>query len=209
MNIKNRFVVGYLTPGQVSAGFCQSLINLALNEEHFAGVIARTNGVDLCRGRNLLAEAFMQSNMPWLLMLDSDITFQPTIFQQLLAVADGTTIAVGPYYSFNSDTREVKQTIKESTGSFDPELMRIPYDLEWSGAGCMLIHRKVLQGNGPPWFLQAGDGQYLEDVGFCHNMRATGASLVCVPSVKLGHTKQITIWPEDYFAYQRNKPNFG
>lgn len=200
MNIDNRFVVGYLTPGQASAGFCKSLVELACSDKNFTGLIARTNGVDLCRGRNILCQSFMETDVPWLLMLDSDITFPANVFDELSKVASPSMIAVAPYCSFNSDTREVKSTVYSITPALMDDLGNFP--VHGAGAGCMLIHRDTFAQIPRPWFTQHPEGDYLEDIGFCNNARAAGIKLVCVPSVGLGHSKQITIWPEDYCAYQ-------
>lgn len=199
--IEEKFIIAHLHGGAVDGQFYGCVLR-EMNDPACAGVIPRENGVNLCLGRNLLAQEFLaQTDAQWMLLLDSDIcwTQDVRLFAALRPIASETTISVAPYFSFNRGSREVKPTIFDWDLNPMTEITAEPFPVYAAGTGCMLIHRKILE---KVWFVQHEDGRYLEDIGFCLEVQKAGFRIMCDARIRLGHTKQITIWPEDYIAYR-------
>lgn len=207
--MSERFAVCAMHGTMVDSAFMDSLVQLITRKhEHgaLAGVLLQETGVGICEGRNLLAAKFMQTGIEWMLMLDSDMAFQPNLFDRLIQHATKDTVVTGIYFAWNRHTRDVRPTI------YDSDLQVIkdwtlgkPFEIGGCGAGCMLIHRSVFEKIPQLWFTQAFDGSHLEDIGFCINASTAGIKIVCDPSIPLGHCKGFIVGQGDYLAYKEIK----
>lgn len=201
--------IAYLHPGHVEGAFHDSLVHLLTSQrgrETIGAIISQETGIGICEGRNLLAAKFMQTGIEWMLMLDSDIAFLPDLIDRLIEIATDCAIATAIYFAWNRHTRDIRPTI------YDADLKVL---LDWSrdkafevgacGAGCMLIHRKVFEKIAQPWFQQAPDGNYLEDIGLCLNASKVGIKIMCDPTIALGHSKGFIVGQADWLAYKSMK----
>lgn len=203
------FAVCYMHPGHVDGAFMDSVVHLITSRrgrETVGAVISQETGVGICEGRNLLTAKFLQTGIEWMLMLDADICFPHDLFDRLLPSANETTIATAIYFAWNRHKRDVRPTI------YDADLRNISewdthktFEIGACGAGCMLIHRNVFEKIEKPWFEQAPDGNYLEDVGFCINAGEAGIKIVCDPRIQIGHCKGFIVGQADWFAYKNMK----
>lgn len=205
----NLVALCWIHPGHCDAAFMDSVFHLLTSKrgrETVGAVISQETGIGICEGRNLIAAKFLQTGIEWMLMLDSDIAFQPDLFERLLESANKTTIATALYFAWNRHTRDIRPTV------YDADLKVLqdwPRDRSFQvgacGAGCMLIHRSVFEKFDKPWFEQAPDGSYLEDVGFCINANEAGIKIMCDPRIPLGHAKAFIVGQGDWWAYKQMK----
>lgn len=85
--------VGWIHPGENSATFTASLIDLMVYEMVREGrppfyLANRCSSGRIPEGRNQLAVKFLATEAPWLLMVDADMGFAPDTAERLIAAAD-------------------------------------------------------------------------------------------------------------------------
>jgi hypothetical protein len=189
-------------------------------------------GTDIAAQRNTLAAQFLETDVDWLLYLDTDEVWNPDLIDRLMDSADKDErpIISGLVMAYRPE-REL--TVAPACGVFaDSETLRIvapsfiPNVRWWQvatvGAGCLLIHRTVLErmrdeyGDKYPtavWFDQAPfvnhdqDGNPVpdrmgEDYVFSARATACGFPLYVDTTVELGHIKRVT-FTRDQFHAQR------
>ena len=164
------------------------------------GIIAmRCNAGQLVSARNKAVQHFLDTDVPWMLWLDTDMGFQPDLLEQLMAVADPETRPVVGALCFGqrelaSDGMGGYHTIATPTifdwaPIGDLEGFEIRYDYPanalvrcgGTGAAAILIHRSVFERiqekYGAEWYhrIAAKEGSMGEDLSFC--MRATSLDI--------------------------------
>ena len=172
--VNGRVSIGFLHPGQWSAAFGTSLMDLmmwdATHEQrvmHSAGHIAlQVGGGGIAKGRNKIAHTMLTvSDAEWLLYLDADMGFTPDTVDRLVASAhpekrpimgglafahkkDGTGLA-----GLNARRYRMTPTLYAMYET-DDEVGFIPSfdyprdavaEVDATGAACVLVHRRVLE----------------------------------------------------------------
>lgn len=156
-------------------------------------------GANIARNRNELTGYFLQSSKEWLWYLDDDQVLLPGTLGKLLA--HGVEVVSGVYVSRNypflplvyDQVREDGQiAFKELTT--ETGLIGVVA----TGAGCLLVHRRVLEALTPPyWTLgQIAPEAWGDDVDFCRRVRAAGFEVQVDVDTRVGHISQCTLWPE-------------
>lgn len=231
-------VVSWVRPSQVHGNFMESLLNLAYfdraNHDRMApgrgGFISQTSSANISGARNSICLEFLtQHSAPWLLMLDTDMTFQPDLVEALLQEADEDKAPIVGGLCFSMDNEgKLFPTLYDVIGSEEsPEFVRYH---EWqpesmmqvfaTGAACLLIHRSALRAirdyrdpehperfgfsQAFPWFQETDFyGRVMgEDITFCLRAGRAGLPVYVNTSVQLGHIKQFELNLE-LFAGQR------
>lgn len=228
-------LVAYLTPDIGNAHF-QIALNAMLHYDagnsqriHRHGdVVSHISGPRVAAGRNHLVEAFLHhpKRPEWLLMLDSDMVFQPTLADELVAAADPVSAPiVGGLCFAGGRSGQVRPTIGVLTNN-DPVEFEIIWDypadsmvaIDWTGAACLLIHRSVLddlgqqyEGRAHKWFAESeyGEKDYGEDVTFCLRSRKAGYPVHVHTGIKVGHMKMQVVDEETYLTYRRGITAMG
>ena len=219
-------MVGWLHPGQVSGDFMHSMVRFLAHDTLGPGRIftggayaSMLCGTNVSRGRNQLVEAFLKTPIPWLWMLDSDMTFDPDCLDRLMATAHPVRrpIVGGLCYGVSHDGKPWP-TLYRITG--EGEVLRIEQppssgliDVDATGAACLLVHRSVFEKIATeypppyPWFAEsiAFGKPWSEDITFCVRARAAGFPTVVDCDVKLGHMKTVSIDSE--YAERWNETN--
>lgn len=73
------------------------------------------------------------------------------------------------------------------------------------GAGCILVHRRVLDAIEPPWF-QYNEGTFIgEDFYFCRKVQAAGFKIFVDPGVICGHKAKGLIGAEHFLHFVTQK----
>ena len=86
-------LVGYCSPLTVNTRFVNCLTELIdhdkANHQHIAGKVALLSGPRIAEARSQIVDAFLahETNPDWLLMLDSDMTFDVNIVERFVAAA--------------------------------------------------------------------------------------------------------------------------
>lgn len=149
------------------------LLHDGLNGRHMSGetgggTIKLTSGPRIAEARSQIVDTFFSDPLferaSWLLMIDSDMTFEPTLIDDMLAVADPAHVPVLGGLCFsggrNHDPyptiyREVAGTEGDTTFVGVEPIRDYPPDtlckVGATGAACLLVHRQVFVAMSHPW----------------------------------------------------------
>lgn len=195
-----RVVLGIIHDEHMDSQFVRSLTWLLRDRaEEIAGTIFVGGGAGrLDNARNEVASRFVnKTTTDWLLTLDTDMVFSVTDFDALRASADAeeAPIMSGIYFVNEKPPRAaVGMTtsnghIKSLADWEDDKLV----DVDWCGAGFMLIHRSVFEKLGNEPYRQdvvAPSGALVgEDYAFCERARNAGFPIKVNPAIFIGHSK--------------------
>ncbi len=185
------------------------------------GLIEKSTAI-LTRARTDIVSHFldMPTQPDWLWMVDTDMTFEPTIVDQLVAAAhpEDRPVIGGLCFQYMVDQpRKFWPTIYSWTGdrlgraTQYPDNTLIP--VAATGAACLLVHRTVLEAMlekyGPPrpWFAETPYQQasgvmdvMSEDLTFCLRAQACGFPIHVHTGIKLGHIKSFEADEETFIA---------
>lgn len=197
-----------------------------LNHNDFFLQVGTTN---IASGRNTAVKTFLASEADWLLFLDSDEVWKPDLIDRLIDSAD---VEERPVVSgLVMARRERDMPISPACGIFDDagrivRPLEIPAARWWQvatvGAGCLLIHRRVLEamddrfGKDHPaavWFdyvpftYTNPDGTTVtemmgEDYVFSARASACGFPMLVDTTIELGHEKGVTLTRELFHMQQ-------
>lgn len=189
--------ITYPHPGVVAHSFAQSLLRTTLQHRELIEDIVPVRGYPgdgLIAARNEGVRACLASGADWLWTLDTDIGFKPSTLPALLDV--GEPVVSGLYYT-SIETGDdgtgaptwtsrpcVWDDIGLEFGSYSG-VMKVGY----VGAGCLLVHRSVLEKIGSAWWnLISGCG---EDISFCKRISGAGFEIHCDTEIHLTHRKAV------------------
>jgi hypothetical protein len=136
-------------------------------------VMWQPGGATLDLKRNTLVQEFLaRPELQWCFFCDTDMTPPPDTISRLLATDLDIVGAAccGRVPPFPSEWGTIDPvTGRGKSGGMSGELEEV----EWVGAGALLIRRNVLERMASPWFVEI-PGWANNDVGFCRGARATG-----------------------------------
>ena len=209
---------GYISPGQVSHEFAQSLLSMTLryseqSRKVIRAYVALQSGPRISEARSQVVDNFAKTHCDWLLMVDADMRWDDDALDKLLEVADEHTspIVGGLCFGGRSDS-EIFPTIYRLIQVDDVITTEIVHDyptdavVECSatGAAFLLVHKRVFaemkaafgklpngKPNPYPWFLETANGgiPFGEDIAFCIKAQSLGMSIKVHTGVKIGHIK--------------------
>jgi hypothetical protein len=208
--------LGWIHAGTVRAEFMDSVLGLLAEDRDRAGrpLVTRyetaSAGADLAAARNQVCARFLALGAePWLWMVDTDIVFTPALLPRLLSTAHphDRPLVTGLYWTTTAGGLPLVPMIYDhhpgATPAFtpcdgwEPEAVTT---VGGCGAGCLLIHRRVLESvaaaeMGPEWFTEHdGDGRrYGEDLSFCLRAGWAGFTVTADTAARAGHVKPVII----------------
>ena len=144
------------------------------------GVPIFLSGMPFDHARNTAVQRAIDGGYTWLFFLDDDVVPPANAFDLLMR--HGQDIVSGVYYRRSKPILPVmlKESSKgsEAITSFTPGSL---LEADLVGAGCLLIHRRVLLEMKKPWFEWLLDHDDLpenakcsEDYSFCRKAKASG-----------------------------------
>ncbi len=209
-----------------------SLVNLLGYDLHAAGgrilngggFIPITSGPNLNTARNKQVRQFLTMDADWLLIVDSDMAFEPDALERLMVEADPVEAPIVGGLCFG------KKQLADGTLEYWPTLYKFDKDMktfrfnEWpentmfpvnaTGTAFLLIHRDVLVAMADkfadrdpwPWFEEVNfDGHvYGEDVTFCIRAQQCGFPIHVHTGVSITHMKQEAIDEGTYHRWREN-----
>lgn len=191
-----QIVVAILTREIVSTKWAQSFRNMQLPPGCPTTFL---HGMPFDHARNTACETALREGFDWLFFLDDDVAIPPDTVTRL--ASHGKDIVSGLYYRraqpivpvmLRYDSKQVPQWI--SQWQTPGQLLEV----DMVGAGCLLIHRRVLERVPSPWFhWQLDDpnpelaalpgGRLSEDFFFCRKARQYGFSSWVDTSIVCSH----------------------
>ena len=215
--------VGYLHPADVSAAFHKSMCELLLFDAHgpkrIVGGGGRYSSANVAKGRNEHVEAFLAhpARPEWLLMLDSDMVFEPSLIEDLLVEADADVFPIVGGLCFGIADGLLFPTLygltledgKPRTVRYNDVPENAMFQVAATGAACLLIHRRVLTAMAEaafnsafPWFQETElSGEPCgEDFTFCIRAGQLGFPVHVATAVHVGHHKSQVLTYEMFRA---------
>jgi hypothetical protein len=180
----------------LSTDFCRSCVGLQLS-----GEVQWTfsQGSLVYDGRNILADTAVREGFDRVLWLDSDMVFDPYLFQRLSEHLDlGKEMVSGLYVSRKAPIHPViyksirRDPLEKGFLPVAEAYSDYPRDSLFPVAGCGFgavmmtteLLRRLQAAYGLPFTPLPGFG---EDLSFCLRVQELGAEMWCDSSIKLGH----------------------
>lgn len=176
------------------------------------------SGVNVSNRRNKAVKAFLESSTcDWLWFVDSDQVFPPDTLHRMVATAAANDVKIlGAVIPIITSTGLMGNVFVDHPESITHVVLN-PFNEEFgepgpkefaaTGAGCLLIHRDVLQamhdtyGDHLSYFYEdrrpgaSGENRWMgEDLTFCLNARDLGFRVVVDTSISVGHHKGNRTW---------------
>lgn len=198
-------------------GFVQSLLALKIPEgaQIRYGMILNSLVYD---ARNALAAQAVKEDTDFILWLDSDMTFSPSLLVDLLAddkdIVSGLCFRRRPpfsptlYKTLRADRERPERNAHEKYDDYPKDTL---FEVEGCGMAAVLMKTDVLRkitlhefvpgkANMPPFAPILGYG---EDLSFCVRAREAGCSIWCDSRVKVGHLGVVVIDEQAWEARNR------
>lgn len=214
--MKQRVLIGWPDGGQVHGAFTKSLVAL----QHFELTQPsdtyefleplRSTGLYVTENRNELIRQAQEAKADWLLELDGDESFTPSLLRMIMRTADAKTrpVIVGLYanigYEENGGFNVVDCVYAEGPDgqyrTLVPPTNMQPFQVDAAGTGVFLTHMSVFEKIHPPWFwlemIELPDGRQKfmnEDIAFCRVLRQSGFPIWCDPMAEVVHWKNLPL----------------
>lgn len=224
-------LIGFCSGGSVSDLFLRSILRLVQweNEHHpgritppDGGIVHIRSGPRIASARNAVVRTFLadKPKAEWLLMLDTDMVFEPDLLDHLISVADRDDRPIVSALAFGGGYGETIFPTMYRMGYAGLKVMEtFPPDelvaVDGTGAACLLLHRdalvKVGQAYAPPypWFVEAeSNGMEIgEDLAFCIRARRCGLPIYVHTGIQVGHVKPKVLTIADWHG--TNESNAG
>lgn len=194
--------------GWMPSDFFQSFTKLKETDCEVSVQLIRGSLVHLAREK--MVEIALRDNTDFVFFLDSDMTFPPTLLNDMLKYDEDIVSAMcytknPPYLPTvftkceqDSETHE----LKVERISFN-KILDKPFYAEATGCACMLIKTRCFYSIKQPCFHPfpyAG-----EDVSFCYRARKAGLKILIDPTLDIGHVRQHPVGMMDYLKYKEEQ----
>jgi len=154
-------------------------------------------GADRARSRNNLVRRSLDRGSEWIMFLDDDQTFKPSILTEALAVGQPVVAAlytqrVAPYLPIAyADKDDVGYWPLDLRNHGPNELVQV----RAAGTGGMLIRSEVFRELGDiHWFMHTTEQS--EDMFFCDRLAEAGIPMFVHTGVRLGHIAPAVVFPD-------------
>lgn len=194
----------------VPAVFCQSLSML---EKTGNCAIAFQVGSLVYDSRNSLGKKALDMDADYVLWLDSDMVFEPSLLKDMLKTMEDNNLDIlsGIYYRRSEPYTPVifKDTHLNGMKCVTSEFDTIPeglFEIGSCGFGCVLMKAQVLFDVLAKFHdLFSPVNRVGEDISFCIRARECGYKIFADPSIKLGHASHTIVTRQFFEAYKGAK----
>ena len=215
-----RISIGWIDPGTVEGEFAHSLASVVGAMSYFGclGEIHRASSSRLNASRNMVVKEFLETEHPWLWMVDSDMVFNEQDHPMQLWEcaseydADMVTGLAFIFHNYNQPTPSF--FVRSPEGEIQRIMNRVPKEpmqVLACGLASVLIHRRVFEAmpavrdEGLRWFdelpIEGAEGIAGEDVGFFCRANDLGFKLMLEPAATTQHIKKIGVGLNDFNRY--------
>jgi hypothetical protein len=187
------------------------------------------SGPRIAAARNDVVRHFLKFNAQWLLMIDSDMVFNPEQVDKIMEVADAEERPLLGGLCFGGGRSGImfptiyrlrvpgpNETPVEVVKDYPPDTL-VPCDA--TGAAFLLMHRSLLikmhetwGETNSPWFIEGSEYKGMafgEDWAFCMRAKHLGYQLYVHTGVKIGHTKATVLDEPAYLRYREREDELG
>lgn len=222
----DKVMVAYVHPTTVNASFHRAFLDMLVydlsTDRHLAdggGWADYDSGPNVASARNTLVQHFLDdTTADWMLSIDTDIVFPPSIVHDLVASAHAVSATVmgGLYFGLGPDDGRgvpvgvfpqlflFPTGVEDGLGSLLVPIPqpRGPEQVGATGAGMILIHRDALAAvreakfsSAFPWFQETERGGRIvgEDIELCVRLAQVGHPVWVDTSVEVKHCKELYI----------------
>lgn len=215
--------VAWVHSERVAHSWALSLMGIFTAEPRLGPPIPVRCGTDgLVAARNQGVQAFLNSDLPWLLWIDTDMGLKPDTATRLLEVADPVERPIVGALCFTNrwagddgywgdrcvpvPTVFRWVTLPDGRNGFQP-VFDYPRDalveVAATGSACILIHRSVFEAMEPgTWYRKLTNpttGDVIgEDLSFCYRAHQAGFRMYVHTGVRTTHLKPIWLQEADY-----------
>lgn len=188
--------------------------NDTLKEKHHLTIYFKGQGwID--RMRENLAYGALEDGMDFILWLDADMTFSPSIIQQMMRIFEGyeNVDAVTGLYTWKIPPFQPHVYTEFAEGKFTPAVgfpVDKSFEVESAGFGCLMMKTSLIRKLERPWF-KFIYGKCGEDMFFFKKLKEQKIPYVmlCNPRISCGHLTTIQVDIQSYIAYNNIKVKEG
>lgn len=154
-------------------------------------LIVPSEGYTIAENRNYIAVQAVNNKSDWLLMIDDDMTFEPTILDKLISNnKDICGVAYHPRCEVDR-MKAIDETHFVNIDKSDDPKYKDVFECHATGTGIILIRTEIFNKIERPWFqfeyLPTGQCKLGEDWYFCEKAKKFNIKTFADPTVKVGH----------------------
>lgn len=215
--------VAEIYPTSVSTFYHRSVLGMVLYDvsgpRRIVNVDGEYSSANISHSRNELVRRFLAGSAEWMLLIDSDMSFDPDLIDGLLfnASPDRAPIVGGLCFGINDEVMfpTLYHLVKDEDGQLATVKHQGPvpestmYQVAATGAACLLVHRSVLEAVEAhgfnrtfPWFQETEmfGRPCGEDFTFCLRAGQLGFPVYVNTAVEVGHHKSHILTAAKYRA---------
>lgn len=144
---------------------------------------------------NKIIEVFLiNSEAEYLMVVDSDTVPPADAIEKMLAVNADVVTGITPVKKGNKKCINVYENYEDIEGCVEYFDDTKPFPVVGMGSSCLLIKRSLLKKMKKPYFkhIEFDDGKICTgEMYFCDMIKQAGGTIMCEPSVKCQHFKNV------------------
>ena len=191
-----RLMIAVPTNDYVHADFVVSLTKLTaeLTRKGIAHDVEIKAGTLVYIARNRLACRAVNEKYTHVLWLDSDMTFEPNILEDLMD--SGKEMVCGAFVSRRPPYGPcIYSSIRKNDVQKVKEFGLAPFRVEGCGFACVLTTTELIQAVQQKFGTAFNPTDYYgEDLAFCWRVRNLGREIWCDPTVRPGHIAHVPVY---------------
>lgn len=216
-----KLFIGWCDDGAVDGMFAESLVNTVIKLKSVLPIIgfARAQGIQIAKQRQSMVNAWLDSDVDWMLWVDSDVAITPEIVLGLWETAHKNNLKLlsGVYYTFwvpeATPVPVPVPTVFAFTENGSQPIHPLPENqviqADYIGLGLVLIHRSVVETlkekfTDGVFFAEyhGPNGKFTsEDAQFCAKLNEAGIPVLVHTGIIAQHMKRISVDKQYYDLY--------
>jgi GT2 family glycosyltransferase len=211
--------IGLTSYGTTTTPTTTSLVGMVLSDKKQRNLInnyIEVTGPTVAGSRNVVVEEFLKTENDWLFFVDGDMGIYLSDLYRLYdtAINNNLKIITATYFSYDRKSKKSFPVafVKNKNGTNQPAdisgLRDLDFfEIEFCGAGALLIHRSVLEKTSQTvfekrvWFYDIDlktNKRVGEDYFFCQRAKEMGEKVYISPKVLVDHYKMVPINKDHY-----------